>query len=123
MFGFGLTKIKLDLYPGIIFYPFHQVIRKENENMFPVLKSIQIGKYEFHFFRVNYKVYIVKPTKENDHTKWLVTEVFNSVTKNSAESSITGHCSRSVKKEFIDFSARLINSNLSEEEIFLNLVK
>ena len=116
------TKVKLDEYPGLVFYPFHQ-LKKLNGGVEPYIKSINVGHTSYDFFKVNGEVYGIKPSSKNDMSKLLCAKVENPITLESAQGSITGNCAKGVKQQFVRFCKELQKENLTEEEFFIRLIK
>lgn len=119
---FSKSKIKIDEYPGITFYPFHQ-LKKENKGNEPYIKSINCGLYSFDFFKVRGEVFAIKPSSKNNMTKALCAKVSNPITIESAQGSISGNCARGIKEQFIRFCQGLSREGLEEKEFFMRLVK
>jgi hypothetical protein len=117
------TKITLEDYPGLIFYPFHELVKCNGGE--PYLKSIRIHLgLEITFFKVLGGIYALKPVKKNKHiSKLLATKVENPLTLPSAEGSITGNCARGIKEEFVTYCNSLLLQNLSDEDLFIKIVK
>jgi hypothetical protein len=121
---FGLNKktiIKLEEFPGIDFFPFHQ-LKKENDNNEPYLKSIKVGSYQFDFFKIKGITYVIKPTDQKNLTKMLACKVTNPITIESAVASITGNCARGITKEFTNFYARILEKYDNENDVFIHLI-
>lgn len=120
MFKFFKTKLTLPEYPNLVFIPFHQ-LKKEN-GIEPYIKSISFGDISYNFFRVNGEIYVIKPSNKKNPSKFLCVKVKNPITLRSAQGSITGNCARGVKKEYLEYLAKLNRTNLSEEEKFRHIV-
>lgn len=116
-----LSKIKLDEFPKIDFYPFHQ-LKKINGGVEPYIKTLLVGKYSYSFFKINGVIYAIKPTQKNDISKVLCGVVKNPITIDSAQGSISGNCARGVKEEFMRYSQALDKEELSKNEIFIKLL-
>lgn len=121
MFSFKKSKISIDSYPGIAFYPFHQ-LKKENGGTEPYIKTVTSGPYNFDFFKVKGEVYAIKPSSKNDMTKLLCARVDNPVTIESAQGSITGNCAKGIKEDFIRMCQVLSHETSSKEEFFSRLI-
>ncbi len=118
MFG---KKIEVENYGSLNFIPCHR-LKKLNDGVEPYLKTVSVGGPEFTFFKVKGIIYAVKPSDKKDFSKLLCVRVENPVTLKSADGSITGNCAKGVKQDYVDLLARLINSGLSNEEIFKHIV-
>lgn len=117
-----LSAITIDDYPGVIFYPFHQ-LKKLNGGVEPYIKSIATGKYNFDFFKVEGVIYAIKPTDKNDISKTLCARVENKITLESTSGSISGNCAKGIKEQFVRFCQELNKEGLSKEEYFYKLLK
>lgn len=121
MFFEKRSKITLDSYPGITFYPFHQ-LKKENGGTEPYIKTVVSGSYNFDFFKVKGEVFAIKPSSKSDLTKLLCAKVENPVTIDSAQGSITGNCAKGIKADFVRMCSVLSQETSSKEEFFRRLI-